>query len=217
MKNKSISNITQFFVPQTIKKFKSRHNKKIELVKFSNSLRLDMGGLAQSGEVIERIWKKAFHNLLPKKFSPKKVLILGFGAGSAAKLVHKKWSNAKITGVEIDPVVIEIAQKYFKIKKLPVIIHNIDAHGYVNGLKKKFDLTLLDCYQGDQFPKKLESHIFLKKLLKHTDNLLINRLFWGQYQEPTLEFRDHLTKYFNINTTRTTSSYLLSLKPKSKI
>src|SRR3989344_5817102 len=99
-------NFKQYFSPQVLKRFDSKINKQVELVAFSGTLRLDMGNLTQSGEIIERIWNKAFKDLLPKKFIPQTVLILGFGAGSAAKLIQRKWPNSHITGIELDESVI---------------------------------------------------------------------------------------------------------------
>lgn len=207
-------NLKQYFVPQVLKKFNSKINSQIELVTFSGSLRLDMGNLTQSGEVIEKIWNKAFKDLLPRGFIPKTVLILGFGAGSAAKLIHRKWPKTEITGVELDPVVIKIAVTHFKVDKIPQLkLINQDAVKFVHDLKQKtYDLVIVDCYLGDQFPKSLENESFLQKLVKISDHVIINRLFWGKYQPLTLDFHEKLKKMFETHTTRTASNYLIHLK-----
>ena len=210
-------NLKQYLLPQTLKRFRSQYNNDIELVAFSGSTRLDMGGLTQSGEIIKKIWKKALDDLLPQGFSPHSILLLGFGAGSAAHLVSRRWPKSHITGVELDPVVINIARKHFKINSIPrLTLHNQDALDFVNqqDSKLQFDLTLVDCYLGDQFPPQLESFKFIKKLTQLSPFVIINRLFWGKYQPLTLDFHQRLKPHFDTSTTRTISNYLISVQKK---
>ncbi|MFH0894245.1 MAG: hypothetical protein V2A54_07405, partial [Bacteroidota bacterium] len=48
----------------------------------------------------------------------KNTLILGFGAGSVASLLQEKFNiDCAITGVELDPEVIRLGEKYFKTKR----------------------------------------------------------------------------------------------------
>lgn len=205
-------NLGQYISAQTIKTFSSPYNKKIELVTFSNQLRLDVNDLTQSGSVIEKIWHQAFAKLLPTDFSPQNILILGFGAGSALTPIRKLWPKTKVTGIEIDPLIIKIAKDYFDIQpgsKLELI--NDDALKFIDKSGKNFDLTLVDCYQGDKFPAKLENISFYKKLKKISQHILINRLFWGDYQQPALNFFDKLKKHFPATTTRTPSNFLIHI------
>jgi len=217
--------IKHWFTPQLIKKFPdSKYNQNIKLIKFGGKLRLDIGGLTQSGQIMEWIWNKAFKNLLPKGFNPFEILILGFGTGSSAKLINKKWPQAKIIGIEIDSQVIEIGKKYFQttqIKNLKII--NTDAIKYIEdhssdgdpkGLLRggsSYNLILLDCYQGDQIPVKFEDIKFLKKLKSQTNHLFLNRLYWEPYKTQTNKFLNKLKKHFDITTCRTPSNLVVSL------
>lgn len=205
--------LKQYFSPQLVKKYNSKINKDIQIVNFGGQPRLDMGGLTQSGQIIQSIWNSGFKNLLPKDFSPKKVLILGFGAGSAAKLISHKWPGVSITGVEIDPTVIKIAKQHFNADKTPNLhIVNIDAYDFVLSEKDNdYDLCIVDCYLGDQVPQKLQSVKFLKKLKKISTYVLINRLFWADYKKTSLEFLDLLDTHFSTKTTRTPSNFLISI------
>jgi len=36
----------------------------------------------------------------------------------AAKIISEKFPNAKITGIEIDPMMVEIGKKYFGLEKI---------------------------------------------------------------------------------------------------
>ena len=204
--------VKSYFAPEVVKTFKSNFNTKIQLVTFSGQLRLDMGDLTQSGQVIEKIWGRAFKKLLPLTFKPTSVLILGFGAGSVAKVINKKWPKAKITGIEIDPVVIKIAKEYFgadKIANLKII--NQEAGQFVKKTKDKFDLVLVDCYQGYKIPKIFEDISFLKTLKIKGKVVLINRLFWEDHQPKTIKFLGSLNQAFSTTTCRTPSNLIISL------
>lgn len=202
--------VREYFNPQLIKTFSSKFNTKIQLINFYGHLRLDMGDLTQSGQVIEKIWSKAFSKLLSSNYKPKKILILGFGAGSAARVIKKKYPHADIIGVEIDPVVIWIARTYFKVDEISNLeIINKNAEQFVKSTKDRFDLTLIDCYQGYKIPPALENIQFLTLLKNKSDVVLINRLFWENHKQMTLEFLCKLNKTFITDTCRTPSNLII--------
>jgi len=204
--------LKEYFAPQVIKRFKSKFNSKVELIRFAGNLRLDMGKLTQSGQIIQDIWNKALKKFLTKDEKIKTVLILGFGAGSVVKVINSYYPNTQITGVEIDPVVIKIAKEYFKIGQIPNLkIINQDAVKFISKNKKHFDLILVDCYQGFKIPKKLENINLLKKLKKQTKHLFINRLYWGKHREKSNQFVNSLEKEFTIKICRTLSNLIISL------
>lgn len=129
-----------------------------------------VGGYEQSGPLVEEVWKKALKAL---DFTPKNILILGLGCGSAAKVISKKFPTAKITGVEIDPVMIKIGKKYFGLGKIPNLkITCADALNFVKKTKQKFDLILVDVYVGGKqiYPDYLKLH------KKKNGAILINKL-----------------------------------------
>jgi predicted membrane-bound spermidine synthase len=202
--------VKEFFYPEVIKKFHSDFNAEVELVRFMGDLRLDMGGLTQSGSVIEKIWAKAIKSLVPRNSNIKSVLILGLGGGSAIKVVKHFYKDAKIVAVEIDPVVVDIATNHFPyIKKYQVDVITSDAVEYVKKMSGNYDLVLVDCYQGHNVPAKLNSLEFVKKILKHTKYLLINRLFWAEFKKPALDFKSSLETELKVSTTRTPSNLII--------
>ena len=209
-----MNSIKHWFSPETINTFSSQYNPQIQLIKFMGKYRLDMGGLTQSGPIIESIWSQSLKKLLPKEFLPKKTLILGLGAGSVAKIIASRYPKTQIVGVEIDPQVINIAQKYFaldKIKNLKII--NQDALKYISGIKAKnaFDLILIDCYLGSQTPSQLENINTLKKIKALSKHLLINRLFWDKHRHRTLNFLSSLNRLFITSSHRTSWNLVISI------
>ena len=89
--------------------------------------------------------------------------MLGLGGGTIIKLLEKKYPQAKITTLEIDPTMIDIAQKHFDIKNSKNLkIIKADAFKWLGEkTKQKYDLILVDIFKGNQLPKKISSHIFL--------------------------------------------------------
>jgi spermidine synthase len=204
--------IKEYFYPEVIKKFDSKFNEDVQLIRLMGDLRLDMGDLTQSGSVIEKIWSKAFSHLIPKSAEIKSVLILGLGGGSAIKIVDKFFKGASVTTVEIDPVVVDIATNYFPfVKKYKARVICDDAVSFLKTTKEHFDLVVVDCYQGYKVPPKLASADFIESIIKKTNYLLINRLFWSEFKKPAMEFKGELEKKFKVETTRTPSNLILSV------
>ena len=147
--------------------------------------RLLVEGVTQSGQAVWEIWETTINKL--SNYQIANCLILGLGAGNAAKIVNKYFYEAKITGIEIDPEIIRLGKKYFaldKIKNLEVVI--ADAISYIINLKSSispYDLILVDLYLGDCFPKEAEEEKFLltvKKMLSQKGLVIFNRLYFKE-------------------------------------
>jgi spermidine synthase len=158
------------------------------------SLKVD--GLAQSGGVVEAIWKSTLRKIYRSQFTVHKALILGLGGGTVAKLVKKYWPDAKVTGVEIDPLMIELGTRYLALgtSKTKVVID--DAYEFIKKNREIFDLVIVDLYFGDEFPKKFEEDKFLKKLTK-TKLVIFNRLYFGEKRKEAVKFGNKLEKIFD--------------------
>ncbi len=148
-------------------------------------------GLTQSGGIVESIWKSTLKKV--KYGEIKSILILGLGGGTLAKLLRKKYPNAKITGVEIDPIMIELGKKYLELDKYNIDIKIADTNKFKLG---EYDLVIVDMYSGDNFPKEFESEEFLKKLTKYK-TVIINRLYYGEKRPDTVRFGNKLEKLFS--------------------
>lgn len=204
--------VVSLFVPETIKTYDSDFNGQIKLVRFANDLRIDAGGLTQSGHVMIGIFSSGIKNLLPKDFVPKKILMLGLGGGSVVKWLAKKYQDASITAVEIDPVMIKIAKEHFhvdKVKNLKII--TADAVDYIKTTKDHFDLILLDCYQGYQTPPSFDDPKVIKIMKSKTDYLLVNRLYWDDFKLKADDFIEKMSPHFRIKSVFTASNLVIHL------
>lgn len=206
--------IKNLFVPEILESTSSKYNSDIKVYQFLNEYRLEMGGLTQSANIMADIWREGINHLLPVHDKPSTILMLGFGGGSTPKMLNKKFPKAKITSIEIDPIVIKFAKKYFladKLKNHRLI--NQDAVEYVKklGPLDVFDLVLVDTYIGFKIPKKFQDPKFLNKLKSHAKILLLNRLNWDSHEIDTMLFLDLLKQTFDPQIHKTTSNLIIRI------
>jgi len=100
--------------------------------------------------------------LRPDDGWPRRALLIGLGAGSLAKFIHRHLEQTRITAVEIDPRIAPMAQQYFHLpvdpRRLKVVI--ADGADYVAGARGRFDLILVDGFGADARPGGLDSAAF---------------------------------------------------------
>jgi spermidine synthase len=158
------------------------------------------GQITQSGGIAQEVWKIVFNTLGQKYIND--VLIVGLGGGGIAKLVSKNWPKAKMTGIEIDPMMIELGKKYLELDKLKVNIlieDGLESCAKLLAKKHKFDLICVDTYIGDSFPKKFESNKFLNSISKLLDKkgiVIFNRLYYMEKIQDAHKFQQKLEKIF---------------------
>ena len=159
---------------------------------------IQVGNLTQSGGIVKTIWRQTLKHIHPSHV--RNVLILGLGGGTVANLISKKYPKAKITGVEIDPVMIDLGKKYLKLDDIKADIKITDALKF---LKSKslchYDLIVVDLYNGDRFPKEFETEKYIKiiKTILTKDGLAIfNRLYYGDKRSGSIKFGKMLEGLF---------------------
>jgi len=192
------------FVPKEIEKRHSKINGKISVVKFlGQKPYIQIGGLTQSGGIVKEIWYQTLEYQKNKGVGVKKSLVLGLGGGCLAECIKTLW-GAKVTGVEIDSVMLELGKKYLGLEENCDVIKNVDASKFLTEELKekpvnKYDLICVDMYLGDKVPPKFEKMDFfwdLKKLMKKKGVLIVNRLFFDGKKTQALEFGDKICKVF---------------------
>lgn len=185
-----------------VEEFESKYSKKLIVKKIWDwgwHYYVTTGVLTQSGGLINDLWKPVIRNW---KLEIRSCLILGLATGTLANIIAKKYKSAKITGVEIDPVMIKIGKKYFGLDKIPNLkIVNINANKYHS--KEVFDLLLVDLYIGDKPPKFIYTHAFLKKIKKFSKRAIFNHLFYDEKKKLAAQVLiKRLDKYYQKITLR---------------
>lgn len=124
---------------------------------------------------------KAFEQLKPKQEDLEKVLVMGYGLGSIPHILHKHHNiHTHFTAVEIDPVVVGMAQRYGNLPEgSQVHWINADALSYITYSKEKYDLICIDVFIDEQVPQAFLRDDFLKetvKLLKPNGQVLFSHM-----------------------------------------
>jgi len=180
---------------------KSKYNGKIVVSKslgFGTHIQSD--GLTQSGGIVETIWKSTLRKIHNSKFVINNSLILGLGGGTAAKLIRKNWPDVKITGVDIDPIMVELGKKHLGLDEFGVEIKIGDALKELETIEKKFDLVIVDLYNGDKYPEKFETENYIDLVRSHLSRggvAVFNRLYFGDKRPQAVKFGKRLKKIFS--------------------
>ena len=159
------------------------------------------GGLPQSGGLALKIWIKPLKKVKKLKPEIENILILGLGGGGIVKKIRSFWPDSKITGVEIDPIMVSLGEKYLGLNKSDVNIKISDANRFINGAikkKQKYDLVLVDIYVKDQVTKEFNTTEFvseIKGVLTKEGMAVFNRLSGGRKEEVN-EFHSKLQEVF---------------------
>ena len=103
---------------------------------------------------------------------PKRILILGLGGGVLSNAMHQISPDAEIVNVDIDPVVVKLARKYFDYSENEKVSTEIkDGRVFVKRAllkEQKFDWIVLDAFNGDYIPE----HMMTKEFLTEVKDLL---------------------------------------------
>jgi spermidine synthase len=78
----------------------------------------------------------------------RRILFLGFGGGSAARLARAMVPDAEMVGVERDPEVLRLARRDFGIDALGVEIVEGDVLDYLEREPRRFDAVVEDVLEG---------------------------------------------------------------------
>ena len=174
--------ILSFLIPINIYKRKSDVSNSLEVTWANGELVLDSKNTNYSYGSLQRILRKGLKFIGFETINKmKSVLVLGVAGGSVIKtLVNEIHFKGKITGVEIDPEIIEIANTYFNLNKIPnLTIFIEDAFEFVLKTNKTFDLIIIDIFQDTTMPNFLFEKFFIDRislLLKPSGFILFNTM-----------------------------------------
>lgn len=163
-------------------KFKSRYNyiRVLEVsrradhpFRGSRLLLLDGPGNIHSVNFLFRTLTETYFDVfatLPPILPPGPIGVLGFGAGSAAKLILELYPEVVIHGWELDPAVIDVGREYFGLSKLEkqykdrIFIYIGNALNA--SLRDGFSGILVDLFSKGCLLPELQDPLTWKKLKK---------------------------------------------------
>jgi spermidine synthase len=110
----------------------------------------------------------AFRPAQTAETPPKDVAILGLAGGTAARQITAAYgSNVRITGVEIDPEIVDVAHRYFHLDEPNVHAVVADARYWIDTTSSKYDVVVMDAYRQPYIPFHLTTREFFSEVRDH--------------------------------------------------
>lgn len=95
-----------------------------------------------------------------------RILVLGNGTGTYAAQCARFFPQASIEGVEIDEKINRLAVEYFSLPE-KVELSTYDGRAYLQAVKEKYDVILVDAYQDITIPFQMSSLEFFTLVREH--------------------------------------------------
>ncbi|MBK7085956.1 MAG: fused MFS/spermidine synthase [Flavobacteriales bacterium] len=121
----------------------------------------------QSFGSLHRLWQQVLRQALPADRHLDKVLVLGFGAGSVASILHHEMQRpVSIVGVEGDPAVLRLARERLRpYDQTLVELVQQDAFDWSDKTPaSRFDLVVVDLFVELDVPEAAAGPAFIKEL-----------------------------------------------------
>lgn len=94
---------------------------------------------------------------------PKRVLVVGLGGGSIPSFLHKHYPKTLIDAVDIDPVVVEVARRFFGLNEDETLKAYVqDGRQFIEERPNTYDIIFLDAFGSDSIPYHLATREFLE-------------------------------------------------------
>ncbi len=117
---------------------------------------------------VQSVWTAALKKI--SLHDVQSILLLGLGGGSVVDILkHEYHYTGKLTAIEIDPVIVQIAKEEFGITNTENMeIECMDAFDFVKKSTKNFDLVIVDIFIDKVMPDILLSPAFWQNTAKRT-------------------------------------------------
>lgn len=139
---------------------KRRGNRYYKVTKAGASVRLYTNGVFHSqfnpnNPAGGNIWDLLFVPALmhPTPHALKRVLVLGVGGGAVIRQLNCFLAPQHIVGVELDPVHLQVARRYFKVTQPNVELVQAEAREWLSSYRgPRFDLIIEDLFTDAESP-----------------------------------------------------------------
>lgn len=194
--------VESYFRPVVLERRAGEHNPTLAVVLERGLRRLDAKTVNYSFGALHEVLREGFLQLNLQNGSLDRVLMLGFGAGSAVRLLRNKLSSdGRITAVELDPVVIELARAHFpEAHDSALTIVQNDALAFIQQSRDHYNFILVDIFIDEITPGHVATREFLLACAARLApggvfvyNRLANQV---RRMATTLEFRDLFFEVF---------------------
>ena len=195
-----MTRLLSYLYPVT-KKVDSEINGTLEITWYNGKKHLNTKNANYSYGSLQRILKFGLDKINLQNVNS--ILLLGLGGGSVISTLRADFKYEKsITAIEIDPKVIEIAEKEFDIRpdqNLNIICD--DALHFMASNSNSFDLIIIDLFIDIEVPDSFLTLKFWKDVVKASSNngiILFNASLHKTHSKELLEVLQFLKTQFYI-------------------
>jgi spermidine synthase len=104
-----------------------------------------------------------FHLALAYNPDARDVLFIGLGGGSSPKRLWRDFPDLRIQAVELDPVVVDVAYRFFRLPRDPRLAVAVDdGRRYLVDDDRKWDAIMIDAFFADAIPFHLFTSEFME-------------------------------------------------------
>lgn len=169
---KSIEALFSYVSGKILEKRHSEVNGELEVCYQYGRTVLHSKNANYSYDTLHKLFQRAFKYFDIRNRKIKKVLILGFGGGSVASILLYEFKlEVEITGIELDPIVLELGQKYFATDRMPdVEIVQDHVKNFVLKGGTQYDLIVHDVFVDKDVPPELINDEYVENLIERTSN-----------------------------------------------
>lgn len=97
----------------------------------------------------------------------RRVLMLGLGGGTAARQFTHYYPNVVVDAVEVDPVVVDVARRFFLLQPGERLrVHVGDARTFLKRSGEQWDLIIIDVYSTNRYGDTLPPHLVTREFFQ---------------------------------------------------
>lgn len=143
----------------------------VQIVKKSGEIKMsvDRGWLVFSKYRPGRVRSDSYRDYFPlakimnaDEDFPSNICILGAAGGTDARVLRHVFPKARITGVEIDPGLVELGEKYMELKGNVDRIAVADGRAFLRAEDEKYDYIIVDVYNQSYIPFHMATEEFFR-------------------------------------------------------
>ncbi len=153
---------------------------------------------------------------------PREMLMIGLGGGTIASTLMELYPDLKMDLVEVDEAVVKVAQQFFNF--YPNAMTNVvivDGRVFVRRalrIDRRYDLIILDAYNGDYIPEHLMTKEFLSdvKALLTPNGILVANTFASSrlYDHESTTYGEVFGQFMNLKMPGTGNRVIIAGKKR---
>lgn len=134
----------------------------IRTLKFNNSMETKMSLANPLQGHFE--YTEYFHMPWLWNTNLQRVLMIGLGGGSTQRSYQHFYTNVMVETVELDPVVVTVAKKYFSVRETSKHkIHQDDGRVFLRRTTNTYDAIIMDAYTTTRYGSSIPPHLTTKE------------------------------------------------------